>query len=261
MTSSISLDKSTLPAFTDDLQVEVDQIREDYLSGALAQEFSLLRACRLIIEDKYRGIEVENRLSGEKVVFVHQEGFLRHVSALCNVSRQTLFNRLEGYRNLTRGLGMTYEQAFYSAVNAPGTPQRIERTGVVTFGEGGEIQEVDFDKARSLCPNIGDIENGDKTLAVTDALRELVTEAAALENRAEAARMVDGKLAKPSIRFFHRNGDGILISEYIERGIDPDGVIYEKSPIITEWSPNATPPVLVVEKMISRLGASERMSK
>ncbi len=261
MTTSISLDKSTLPAFTDDLQVEVDQIREDYLNGALAQEFSLLRACRLIIEDKYRGIEINDEINEGKVAFASQEQFVRYVSELCNISRPTIFHRLAGYRILVKGLNKSYPDAFRVMVSTPGTPQRIESSGVAAFSQDGSIESVDYDKARALVPGLDDIPEGERQESVIHALAELAFEAGELDNRRDAASMVDHKLAKPSVRFFHENGDGRLVAQFTDRSTDEHGIVFDAPTLLIEWTPSQQPPEYVLKVIYEKLGASERIIK
>lgn len=251
-----------LPAFSDNLALEVKAISEDYTNGALAQEFSLLRFARLVIEDKYRGQKITNELEGGEIAFPTGEDLIRYVCRLTNISRPTFYNRLQGYRRLVKGIGQSYEQAFKVTLRAPGAYKQL--TAVATFAEDGTIQKVDVEKARGLpskdpeyVAKLAELSEEQTTPLVRAALGELVQDVSEL-SRGDAHSMIERRLAKNSIRFFHRNGDGILVAECTERSIDKDGVVYDSPPFTVEWTPDCKQiPDWVLEKLYDRLNASE----
>lgn len=253
-------DNIKLPEFTDDLAVEVKAISEDFTNGSLAQEFALLRFARLVIEDKYRGPSIPNELEGGEISFPTAENLIGYVTRLCNISRPTFYNRLQGYRRLVKGIGQSYEEAFGLMLRAPGAYKQL--TAVVDFAEDGTIQKVNTFKARGLpspdpeyVRKLASLPEKETTPLVKEALRTLVGDIDGL-SRSEAHRTIEGRLAKNSVRFYH-NGNGSVSAECVERCIGEDGLVYEKPSFTVEWMPINEIPDWVLEKMYDRLNAGE----
>lgn len=262
----MQLEEIKLPEFSDKLDEEIQLIGRDYISGALSEEFAMLRICRLILEDKYRGTEIVDQRTGEVISFVSQEQLVRYVCDLFNISRQTVFSRLDGYKKLVNGLGRDYYQTFKLMLTAPGVPKRLN--DAVQWDRDGRIASIDLSRVKALpSPNpeyqkiINDpeIKEEDKIPHVREALGTLMDDASEL-GRSEATRMVDGVLAKNALTFSH-NGHGNLVGHCVEKCIDEKGVIYDAASYLIEWQPDCDVPEWVREKLYSRLHASEENNK
>src|SRR3972149_2952754 len=137
-----------LPAFHPHLKDEIKAIGEDYTNGALAQEFALLRVARLVIEELYLGKKIADELRGGEITFTEQEQLVEYIGQLFNISRATIMSRLSGYRKLTKGLSMSYEESFKVMMQSPGILKKMSE--VADFNRAGEITAVNTGKAIAL---------------------------------------------------------------------------------------------------------------
>ncbi len=265
---SLNLDKAIqLPEFSDDLAEEIATIGEEYSAGKIATEWAILRLCRLVVEQKFQGQEIADEVSGGRVAFTDSKQLIAYVCDRFNVSRASVYNRLDLYRNLLskKGLGTTYQDALAVALNAPGSIKKIK--DVVEFDDDGSIAAINAEKAPALKRFAPDPDQYVKQLnsAETEAERiELVrplaktavNEAAAMENRLRAAQMLDETVAKNSTKYRH-NGCQNLLVHCIERLVDMQtGEIIERE-FDAEWQPVGTFPSWVADDLYSRTGALE----
>lgn len=252
----------TLPAFHPHLKDEIRAIGDDYINGSLAQEFALLRVARLVIDELYLNKKIADELHGGEITFTEQEQLVEYIGGLFNISRATIMSRLSGYRRLTKGLHMPLEEAFKVMMQSPGVIKKMSE--VADFNRAGEMVLVNTDKAIAL--SSGDdkyveklqsenISDADKIDLVRPALGDLVSEAAALENRFDASKLMDEKLGKNTVSFRH-NGNGGLIAKCVERSIDPkDGSVSIHKEYEIEWLPSSKPSDWVISKLYSRVNA------
>jgi hypothetical protein len=252
----------TLPAFHPHLKDEIRAIGSDYTNGSLAQEFALLRVARLVIEELYLNKKIPDELHGGEITFTEQEQLVNYVGGLFNISRATIMSRLSGYRKLTKGLQMSLEESFMVMMRSPGVIKKMAE--VAEFNRAGEMVLINAGKAIALPSGDADyikklqsetVSDEDKIGLVRPALEGLVMEAACLENRFDASKLMDERLGKNTVSFRH-NGNGGLIAKCTERLIDPkDGSVSIQKEYDIEWLPNTKPADWVTEKLYSRVNA------
>jgi len=252
-----NIDDITIPEIESSLVNEINSVGVEYIGGTLYAKRALARVARLIIEDKYRGIEIPNENEGGVVAFTCQEDLWRYLHLRFGMSVSNMKEHLTFYRRLVNGLGMNWNEAFLTVAPMPGALRDLPM--VATFDESGQIVDVNQPRVLALgtaLPEaIKEAKDKNELLSVSRrAIKEFVKDAASLKNPREAAKMFAETLGKNTVSF-RPEGDAIIM-HYAERAIDSEtGEVALIASGEICWIPNVNPPQWAVEKMRKRLNA------
>lgn len=255
---NLTVNDFQLPDISDSLVKEIDDIGAEFLGGRLYSARALARAARLIIEEKYQGIEIPDEVDGGTVIFVHQEDILAYLHKMFGMSIATMKSHLTRYRRLVNGAKLPWSSALKAVVNCPGSLDNLP--DIASFDVKGNITDVNTQKVLSL-PTVNrddlkeaiDADDKESVLDISGrAIGDFVDEAANLENARESAKLFAETLGKNTLHFRFES-DGSFVAVYAERALGEDGLSELVGSGEIVFVPQAKPPQWVLEKITRRL--------